>query len=564
MAEANISDLFERLTFRAEQGEIWLDQQRMLLLHLSAFASFRRELVDALGATAARGLLTRMGYAAGSRDAEFARRVRSDAKLMDAFSVGPALHSLEGLVVVEPVEIDIDVERGVHHVEQLWHNSAEASAHLSLFGVSGIPVCWMQIGYASGYNSAFFGRSIIFRETECCGMGHEHCRIVGRPAEEWDDAGEDISFLRPTSFVNRSLIEKGTSEDFARNDMIGASPGFVSTCRQLERVAPTSATVLFFGETGVGKEKFARLLHKQSRRHAGPFIPVNCGAIPENLLEAELFGVEKGAFTGAVATRAGRFERADGGTLFLDEIGTLPLAAQQKLLRVLQEREIERVGGTSTRKVDIRLVAATNANLRAEVDAGRFREDLFYRVNVVPISIPPLRERRDDIPLLISYFTKRFSAEHGLPMPSYTARAIDTLLTHPYPGNIRELENLVERGVIMVPPGEAIDLPHLFANEERREGPAVAGAAADDRRAAAQAALLRGSFNGKAEFDLARVDLQDARTLEDAESAFVAAALDFAGGNMAAGAKLIGLTRRQMEYRVKRYRGQLPSGFGDV
>jgi transcriptional regulator with GAF, ATPase, and Fis domain len=468
---------------------------------------------------------------------------------MDAFSVGPALHSLEGLVVVEPIRIEIDVEKGVHYVEQFWRNSAEASAHLSIFGVSGIPACWMQIGYASGYNSAFFGRSIIFREVECRGMGHEHCRIVGRPAAEWEDASEDASFLQPVSFVNRSLVEKQSSQELTRSDMIGASPGFISTCRQLEKVAATDATVLFLGETGVGKERFARLLHSESRRRRGPFIAVNCGAIPENLIEAELFGVEKGAFTGATFPRAGRFERADKGTLFLDEIGTLPLAAQQKLLRVLQDREIERVGGTAARKVDIRLVAATNADLRAEVEAGRFREDLFYRINVVPISIPPLRERRDDIPLLISHFTKRFCAEHGLVVPSFTARAIDALLTYPYPGNIRELENFIERAVIMVPAGEAVDLPHMFVNEGPQRSRARRAAQDDGSAGQPRVAAMPAEARTIA---LPAGRLPDLHTLADVENAIVAAALDLAEGNVAKAGRLIGLSRRQMEYRVKR------------
>jgi transcriptional regulator with GAF, ATPase, and Fis domain len=207
-------------------------------------------------------------------------------------------------------------------------------------------------------------------------------------------------------------------------------------------------------------------LHRRSRRAAGPFVAVNCAALPDALVEAELFGVERGAFTGALQSRAGRFERAAGGTLFLDEIGSLPYAAQGKLLRVLQEREVERVGGLRTLKVDVRVIAATNVDLREEVKRGRFREDLFFRLNVFPIVIPPLRERRDDIALLIDGFLLQFCHEHSRTTPGLTPRAQRrTLLNYAFPGNIRELRNMVERGVIAVDNGEPIDLAHLFRHE---------------------------------------------------------------------------------------------------
>ena len=217
----------------------------------------------------------------------------------------------------------------------------------------------------------------------------------------------------------------------------------------VERVAPTNSTVLLGGESGVGKDLIARAIHEHSRRAAGPFVKINCTAIPENLLESELFGYEKGAFTGATTSKPGKFELADGGTIFLDEIGDVPGAIQVKLLRVLQEREFERLGGTKTLKVDVRLVAATNRNLRAALEQGTFREDLYYRLNVVPIDIPPLREHKDDIPDLIEHFLARFARESGKPVRGISPPALQKLMSFHWPGNARELENIIERAVAL-------------------------------------------------------------------------------------------------------------------
>jgi transcriptional regulator with GAF, ATPase, and Fis domain len=211
-------------------------------------------------------------------------------------------------------------------------------------------------------------------------------------------------------------------------------------------------SVLLTGETGVGKERFARALHTLSDRAGGPFVAVNCAALPAELIEAELFGVEKGAYTGAHATRAGRFERADGGTLFLDEVGDMPLPAQAKLLRVLQEGEVERLGAEQPRKVNVRLVAATNVDLEAAVAAGRFRRDLLYRLNVYPIAIPALRERTADIAPLAQHLLQRYAAQHHKRLLGFSDRAMAALQAHDWPGNVRELENLVERGVILACP----------------------------------------------------------------------------------------------------------------
>ena len=263
--------------------------------------------------------------------------------------------------------------------------------------------------------------------------------------------------------------------------IVGDSQVLRHVLAQIERIAPTDGTVLLLGETGTGKELFARALHELSPRHAKPLIRVNCAAIPENLVESELFGHEKGAFTGATAQRKGRFELADGGTLFLDEVGDMPLAAQSKLLRVLQEREFERVGGQQTIRSDVRVLAATHHDLRALVDEGRFREDLFYRLNVVPVRIPPLRDRRGDVTTLAHLFVNRFNTRHGKQVRQIAEPGLQRLAAYHWPGNVRELENVIERAVILSD-GPILDLADVFLPET-----SSSPAAATDAKVAADA-----------------------------------------------------------------------------
>ncbi len=329
-------------------------------------------------------------------------------------------------------------------------------------------MCWTEIGYATGFVSGLFGQMVVFREVECRGMGHASCRVVGKTSEQWGDVERDLSYLRavnspaPVHSAPTPAASYEASPPTATDQpLVGASAAFNAASQALQRVAMTPATVLISGESGVGKEMFARQLHQLSRNREGPFVALNCAAIPDNLIEAELFGVERGAYTGATHSRPGRFERANGGTLFLDEITSLSLAGQSKLLRALQEREIERVGGHGI-KVNVRVVAATNVDLRKAVAAGDFREDLFYRLNVYPIALPPLRERRDDIPLLINFFLKRFCQEYGRTPAGLTMRALKTLLGYDFAGNVRELQNLIERGLIASDEGQAIDTGAYF------------------------------------------------------------------------------------------------------
>ena len=259
---------------------------------------------------------------------------------------------------------------------------------------------------------------------------------------------------------------KYRTENFAlrkklcEKNFIGHGKKFLALSKFVETVAPTNASVLITGESGVGKEVLARAVHYQSLRAGGPFVKINCAALPESLIESELFGHEKGAFTGALKTRRGKFELADGGTLLLDEIGEMPLAAQSKLLRVLQERVIVRIGGDDEIKVDVRIICTTNRDLKQEVEKGSFREDLYYRLNVVPVHIPPLKERKEDIPDLLNYFIGKLNEENGYAVEEASEETVAMLQKQPWPGNIRQLENAIERAMVFCKSG--ILTPNFF------------------------------------------------------------------------------------------------------
>ncbi len=544
-------DLRQYLRFSAKDGLIWLGEHRMVLLHTAALSELRKELIESVGSEQARRILTRMGFASGMRDAELARKIRGSGDLYDAFVTGPQLHMLEGCVEVEPVALEIDGEAGKFHGEFLWRQSWEAEVHLRQFGEQDHPVCWMMIGYASGYTSAFMGRFILFRETVCAAMGGDHCHIVGKPVEEWPDAAELTPYFEFDSIVGRLLALREEVEAMRQSiacprrtpDLIGASAGFSHAYDLLMRAATTSVTVLLLGETGVGKERFARALHEASPRREAPFVAVNCAALPDELIESELFGVEKGAFTGASTSRAGKFERADGGTLFLDEVGELPLPAQAKLLRVLQEGEIERLGDERTRRINVRLVAATNVNLHEAVEAGRFRRDLYYRLNIYPVTIPPLRERGADIPPLVEAMVKRFCSLHDKRLAGVTDKAMCALAAHDWPGNVRELENVIERGVILAQQNGWIEAEHLFVGQ--------LPATSDSNRIIGESGQLSAG-RASAERDPVEALLDAGIALEALEQDILQRAVRRSKGNLSAAARLLGMTRPQLNYRLKK------------
>ncbi len=316
--------------------------------------------------------------------------------------------------------------------------------------------------------------------------------------------------------------------------IVGRSPQIIEILDIIHRVAPTNATVLLRGESGVGKEVFARAIHFLSPRAGKPFITVNCGAIPSELLEAELFGYEKGAFTGAYTTKKGKFELADGGTIFLDEIGDMPLNLQVKLLRVLQEKEIERLGSTKPIKVDVRIIAATNRNLEELIKEGKFREDLYYRLNVVPIYIPPLRERKEDIPVLTQHFLDMFNREYNKNV-KLSQEVLDAFLRYHWPGNVRELQNVIERMVILDIDGVLTkeDLPPEIREViERKE---------EKKRVYREAELNT-----------------DGETIWDIERKLIEETLKECGYVIKEAAKKLGMTPRQVSYRIKKYGIKIP------
>jgi DNA-binding NtrC family response regulator len=325
--------------------------------------------------------------------------------------------------------------------------------------------------------------------------------------------------VRQLRAENRTLREE-LGKRYEYPNIVAHSGRMQEVLAAVERVAQTNSTVLLGGESGVGKELIARAVHQRSRRASGPFIKINCTAIPENLLESELFGYEKGAFTGATNSKPGKFELADKGSLFLDEIGDVPPATQAKLLRVLQEREFERLGGTRTLKVDVRLIAATNRDLRAALEEGTFREDLYYRLNVVPIDVPPLREHKEDIPELAAHFLAKYRKESGKNILGVTPKALQVLMNFHWPGNVRELENIIERAATFAK-GEWIDAPDIHLDTETARPGSSAPAF-----------------------------LPPGMTLDHWEDELIRESLRRSNGNKSQAARLLGISRNALRYRL--------------
>jgi DNA-binding NtrC family response regulator len=470
--------LAELLDFRPDLGVIRLHEQRVVILSAAAMGLLRKELIDTFGRDIARRLLMRFGYADGYHDAVNLRERFKWRDPLEGLGAGAILHTLEGIVRSEVIRLERGAD-GSFEAEFGWHDSYEAEQHVHHYGKSADPVCWSLAGYASGYTSACLGQEVYFREAACVGQGAKACTIIGRDAEAW---GDDLQTLR-ADFQGASLKEEidrlqvavhRRAQQLARRErqleerereldllrdrinrhaesrkFVVRSPAMQEVLELAAQVAPLDTTVLVYGESGTGKEFVVRMIHEQSRRAGGSFVSVNCAALTETLLESELFGHVRGAFTGAVRDKPGLFEVASNGTLFLDEIGEVAPTIQAKLLRALQEREIRKVGAERTIKVNTRVVAATNRDLRAAVAAGTFREDLYFRLGAFIISIPPLRDRREDIPAMVHEFVRRAATRMGKDVRTVSAEAMTLLMRYSWPGNVRELENAIERAVIL-------------------------------------------------------------------------------------------------------------------
>jgi DNA-binding NtrC family response regulator len=491
--------LSELLDFRPDQGIIRLHEQRVVILSAAAMGLMRKELVDTLGIETARRVAIRFGFADGYHDAVNLRERSKWTNPIEGIRAGAVLHTLEGIVRADVRKIEHDPATGRFEEEVVWYDSYVAEQHIHHYGKTSAPVCWSLVGYASGFVSACLGKEIYFRETSCVGQGNKHCVAIGRDAESW---GTDLELIRPDfqaatvgheverlrEVVSKRvkeldrrerLLEKRERELNLLRDRINrhaASKNFIAGSEAMQevlelaaRVAPLDTTVLVYGESGTGKEFIVRLIHDQSPRASAPFVSINCAALTETLLESELFGHVRGAFTGAVRDKAGLFEVAGSGTIFLDEIGEIAPTVQAKLLRALQEREVRRVGAERSIKVNARVVAATNRDLRNAVETGSFREDLYFRLGAFVITVPPLRDRREDIPPLVHNFLVRAATRMKKDVSSVSADAMTALMNYRWPGNVRELEHAIERAVILAnnPNIRVRDLPPEITQKSR-------------------------------------------------------------------------------------------------
>jgi len=487
-------DVRELLELDPQAGAIRFAGARALVVDAVAIGVLRRHLVDTLGVRGARSILTRFGYALGWRTAEAMRDAVPWEDEREFRRAGGRVHTQLGYARVEPI-LHPDDEPGAPFAEALWHDAFEATEQLAHHGLTDEPSCWMMTGFASGWASAAYGNDldVIFVEDRCRARGDNVCHVIARTRAEWGtQIDEQLHYYRDQC-LEAALAEvtaalKSTEQKLRRRraeikdaagdeefaGIVVRSEAMKRVVELARRIAKVDATVLVSGESGAGKERIARLIHDESTRVGRPFLAVNCGALSETLLESELFGHARGAFTGAVNERPGLFEAAGGGTLFLDEIGEITPAMQVKLLRVLQEREVMRVGESRTRKVDVRVVAATNRDLMKEVEAGRFRKDLLYRLRVVELRVPALRERREDILPLARVLLAEAAKRMNRKVTGLSPAVADQLLRYDWPGNVRELVNALERAVALAdkPRIEVQDLPE----EVRMALPAIIAA----------------------------------------------------------------------------------------
>ena len=556
-----VTDLLDHLAFDPSHGTIWLRDTRMVMLFGDGFSELRNDLIDQIGLKKTQIAFSRLGYTQGLLAYASASQIR-DKKTLDALlAAAPQLQGLLGFHDA-PIaqQLEYDIPKGTFYSDTTTTASLEAEAHVQRYGIGTATACWHHCGYASGFSSALMGKPILMKEVECIAAGHSRCRLIGKCLEDWDDQGDSSEFLELNELVNRfylsaslkdsSLGNRRETTDATRKagsrEIVGISTGFKTAMHYVEKVAPSDASVLLLGESGVGKELFAETIHAMSKRAEQAFVAVNCAALPKELTEAELFGVARGAYTGAVSHREGRFELAAGGTLFLDEIGLLNYDAQGKLLRVLDSGIFQRVGETRERNADVRILAATNEDLTTAVKEGRFRRDLFHRISVFPIEIPPLRNRRADIPLLLNYFIHREAKKLGKTITGLTRNAVNAVLGYEWPGNVREIENAVARAVILADDGGAIDIHHLFS-QRFSLSPAV-------MKLGRQGQFHALDTNQDALFSdetierlLEQMD-QTGTGIDNLRDRLHQEALHTSGGNVAQAAKRLGISWAQMNY----------------
>ncbi len=485
------------------EGRLSLKERRLVLHNIHAFAQLRKDLFDMVGQEHARRILTRFGYYWGQADAAAMRRVFEWDSLVELIKAGPRLHTLQGVNRTIIRKLEVDEKGGPFLMDLVWHDSGEAEEHVLELGKATYPVCWMLVGYVSGYCSLCLGRNVYFIETHCEAKGDCICVALGKDEASW---GKELTpylpFFRMDEIWGKvqelsQKLRRKTRELAAQRKLLGwgvstpkspfievRSDAFRRVLELAGRVAQFDTSVLVCGETGTGKEVLARYIHRQSPRAEKSFVGVNCTALPETLLESELFGHKAGSFTGATRDRVGLFEQAEKGTIFLDEIGDISPAMQMKMLRVLQEREILRLGESQTRKIDVRVIAATNRNLPQLIREGKFREDLYYRLRVIEVSIPPLRQRREDILPLARHFVRLLAARLKMPQLRLDATCADYLLHYNWPGNVRELENAIEHAAVLCV--SSLILPEHLPSHIVHAGAAPQAVTADPSRSLAE------------------------------------------------------------------------------
>jgi len=528
--------LEELVTF--DNGALSFRGRRVVLHDAHAVAQLRKDLIDMVGLAPARKILTRFGFAWGQADAGAMKRVFKWYSTEELLRAGPVLHTLQGVTkaVVNSLVLEGDSS---FQMEVDWYNSGEAEEHIQMFDKADHPVCWMLCGYASGYASYCLDRDIFFVEERCTAKGDKVCRAIGRDRQAWGSRIDDYLQYFETEDIQAKIAEltkelRRKTRELERQERrlqeietllpTGMaevrSTSFQKTLALASRVARFDSSVLITGESGVGKEVLARYIHNNSPRSKGEFVAVNCGALPETLLESELFGHKSGSFTGAVRDRKGLFEQANGGTIFLDEIGEISQALQVNLLRVVQEREIRRIGENVQRRIDVRVLAASNKNLEKEIEDGTFRDDLYYRLRVVEILIPPLRERPEDILPVARFIVKKLATKLNLPRLRFDADCIEALQRYSWPGNIRELENALERAAVL---------------------------SEDDRITihGLPACVVDGEFRKPG------LSLGPASSLKDAEAAHIRTVLRYTSGNRSEAAKILGIGVTTLWRRLK-------------
>jgi DNA-binding NtrC family response regulator/predicted hydrocarbon binding protein len=461
------------------EGLLSLHGRRLIIHDLHAFGQFRKDIIDMAELKYARKILTRFGYYQGQADAAAMKRIFKWDSMEEWLYAGARLQSLQGVAKAHIKILSLDKLKKTCHIEIQWHNSGEAEEHLSQFGRSDHPVCWILTGYISGYVSFCLDFKVFFIEKKCSAESSKICMAEGKDEKSWaGDLKDYASYFETEDIVmkvetltkelqkkDREILRQqqkiDTLEKNTQLDMIEVhSASFRKVLEMVSQVSRFDTSVLIVGESGTGKDVISKYIHNLSPRQNKNFIAINCGALPATLLEGELFGYKAGAFTGAIRDRTGLLEQADKGTILLDEIGEISQEIQVKLLRVLQEREIVRLGENIPRKIDVRIIAATNRNVKEDIAKGLFREDLYYRLAVVTIELPSLRERKEDILSLARHLVSRISKKLKLPHLKLDAKCLDYLLEYDWPGNIRELENAIEYAAVFA--GDGVIMPeHL-------------------------------------------------------------------------------------------------------